>query len=163
MFTFAKQKPADTVATLTRRIEELEEARGRAEVERRHRAEALEQARREAAQLTEQAAAGKLKNPQKLAEALQRVRQLEAEPQAPDVAGEIAQLQNERAAAEREAAMREYLSAVQQYAAAAAPLVKLAADVKEKAERAGVFITVANSPGLLGRELAIGGAIVEAA
>ena len=115
-------------------------------------------------ELSEQAAAGKLEEPARLAKALQHQRELAAD------TGEQATLQRlhgERNdlsesihSLRREAAKEAYSSAVEDYAKACAPLVRLAERVREAAVDAGVLLSEHNSKHLVGTWVQIGGAVI---
>lgn len=117
-----------------------------------------------AAKFTEQAGAGTLDDPARLVTALRQQRELAADDSA---SKRLQALQAEQSAIERDihshrlAAAREaYLTAVQRYAAACAPLPALAVQVREAAAAAGIMLTPHNSPDLLGRDVRIGDALI---
>lgn len=118
-----------------------------------------------AAKLTEQAATGTLDDPARLAAALRQQRELAADESASlrirTLQAEHAKLEQEIHGLRRAAAMQAYHDAVQHYAQACAPLPALALVVKEAATAAGVTLTPSNSPHLLGREITIGGAVLD--
>jgi chromosome segregation ATPase len=114
--------------------------------------------------LSEEAAAGTLQDPARLAKALQHQREVAAD------TGEQAaldRLRDERGnlserilTLRREAAKEAYSRAVEDYAKACAPLVGLAQRVREAAVDAGVLVTEANSKHLVGTWVQIGGAVI---
>lgn len=117
-----------------------------------------------ALKLTEQASEGTLEDSARLVTALRQQRELAADDSA---SKQLQALQTEHAALEhnihahRQAAAREaYLTAVQRYAKACAPLPTLAVQVREAAAAAGIMLTPYNSPDLLGREVRIGDALI---
>ncbi|MGL6158522.1 MAG: hypothetical protein ACRC1O_18130 [Ralstonia mannitolilytica] len=117
-----------------------------------------------AIKLTELASAGTLDDPARLVTALRKQRELAADDSA---SKRLQALQAEHAALEQDihahrlAAAREaYLTAVQRYAKACAPLPALAVQVREAAAAAGVMLTPYNSPDLVGREVRIGDALI---
>jgi anion-transporting ArsA/GET3 family ATPase len=133
-----EQRPVSVAA----QIEALQERLKAAQAQQRKKETALAAADQTVAQLTAQAAAGTLRNPQALADALRQRQQLQDAPRV-DIAAlqaEIDALQDKRHQEAREAAQRAYLDAISDYAAAAgaADLPSLAARVRELAPGAGV-------------------------
>lgn len=148
---------------------ESEQARLADEVSRLQAEVTAQQGRREAAdkaviELTEQAAAGTLKDSTRLAAALRHQREV-AQDNGPATALQTAQTEQRRLDARlhelrQKAAAERYSRAVCDYAQACAPLPALAQRVRDAAVDAGVTLTLENSPHLVGRELRIGDALV---
>ncbi|KGS08620.1 hypothetical protein [Burkholderia sp. ABCPW 111] len=117
------------------------------------------------AKLTEQASAGTLDDPARLAASLRQQRELAADESASlrirTLQAEHAKLEQEIHEHRRVAATQAYHDAVQRYAQACAPLPALALVVKDAAVAAGVILTAHNSPHLVGRDIQIGGAVVD--
>ncbi len=148
--------------------EQLADAIERLRVE----AESLEARRRAATEdvrrLTEQAAAGTLAEPGRLADALRHARYLET---APDPLAQIPALEVQREriqalalAQARAQAGEAYSAAVQAFASAYAQLLPLADRVRAAAGPAGVMLSNHSSPDLPApgkRHVVIGGAVVD--
>lgn len=117
------------------------------------------------AKLTEQASTGALKDPNKLVEALRQQRELVPDQSAHQrleaLQSEQERLQQEIHVARQKAAIDAYHDAVQQYAQACAPLPKLAVAVRETAVAAGILLSDSNSRHLVGRDIQIGGAVID--
>jgi TPR repeat protein len=115
--------------------------------------------------LTEQASAGALDDPARLTAALRQQRELAADNSASlrlqSLQAEQETLQREIHAHRRTAATEAYHEAVQRYACACSPLPALAEQIKGTAVAAGVMLSASNSPHLIGREIQIGGALVD--
>lgn len=117
------------------------------------------------AKLTEQASAGALKDPNKLVDALREQRELVPDQSTRQrleaLQSEQERLQQEIHPARQKAAIDAYSDAVQRYAQACAPLLKLAVVVRETAVAAGILLSDSNSRHLVGRDIQIGGAIID--
>lgn len=116
------------------------------------------------AKFTEQAAAGTLKDLSRLAQALRHQRELANNGitvSAGQLQSELAALQQRTHELRRRAATEVYLKALDSYVKACAPLPALARRVHEAAAAAGVPIFPHNSPGLLGRQILIGDALLD--
>jgi chromosome segregation ATPase len=157
--------PAEDVAHIDRRLEEIAteitfaQADAQASQVRRTHADAA------VAKLTEQAARGALKDPQALAEALRQQRDVASRPdnsaQIRDLQEEITTLQGRRQQLEAQIRVDAYNVALLAYAKACAPLRSLGQAVRDAAPGAAVLITTQNSPGLIGADIVIGGAVID--
>lgn len=163
MFKLRKQSPAPAMSP-----DQLADAIERLRVD----AESLEARRHAAAEdvrrMTEQAAAGTLAEPGRLADALKHARDLETAPdplaQIPALEAQRERLQAEALAQARAQAGEAYSTAVQTFAAAYSQLLPLADAVRAAAGPAGVMLSNHSSPDLpaLGkRHVVIGGAVVD--
>lgn len=159
-----QNQPRQLLDTMEERLAQLPDEIAAAQADLQALAIRKKAADAAAAKFTEQAGAGTLDDPARLVTALRQQRELTADDSA---SKRLQALQTEHASLERDihahrqAAAREaYLTAVQRYAKACAPLPALAVQVREAAAAAGVMLTNFNSPGLLGREIQVGGAII---
>jgi chromosome segregation ATPase len=173
--TLLKRKPASAIEgtqnqprqlldTMEERLAQLPDEIAAAQADLQALAIRKKAADAAAAKFTEQAGAGTLDDPARLVTALRQQSELAADDSA---SKRLQALQAEHAALEQEihahrqvAAREAYLAAVAHYAAACAPLPALAVRVREAAAAAGVTVNSFNSPGLLGREIQVGGAII---
>lgn len=162
--------PSDALAQTERRIEQLQDdiqrlqAEQQAEQVRRQSADAL------VAKLTDQAAAGKLKDPTRLTEALRQQREVAKDS---GLAARLRAIQQEKTglveqtyALKRAAAHEVYRLAVLAYAEAAgrAGLPELAVKVRELAPGAGAVMhrcAMCGHDGMHGHAVTIGGAVVD--
>lgn len=119
------------------------------------------------AKLTEQAAAGALDDPARLAEALRQQREIASQAQEPAtnrlnaLRSEQERLQGEIHAHRRKAAQEEYSEACMAYAKACATLPAITERVRKAALAAGVTVNERNSPHLLDRVVQIGDALID--
>lgn len=166
MSFITRKRPApapDIEAQIQRLNDEIERLQSDGEVSdtRRRDADAV------VIRLTAEAAAGSLKDGQRLVDAIRHQRQLA---ESPDPRAQIPALQAQRAGLEQQVhearradAAARYNAAVMDYTAAYARLVPLAAEVRAAAAAAGVMLSPHNSPGLPAggdRHIVIGGAVV---
>ncbi|OIQ92117.1 hypothetical protein GALL_259540 [mine drainage metagenome] len=114
--------------------------------------------------LTEQAAAGTLEDHSRLVRALRQQREMSADDGAlaklDRLRAERNQLQDGVHTLRRKAAQEAYEQAVEAYAKACSPLVKLAQVVRAAAVDAGVLLSEHNSKHLIGSWVQIGGAVI---
>ena len=159
---FNSNKAPTQSASIVIKIENLIAEGKRIQSDLRHHAEQLIAAQRTADTLTAQARQGQA-DPHRLAAALAAVGQLEARitdltTRQQQVQAEHDKLVQHRYATERKEAKEAYLAAVQQYGEACKPVAEMAVQVRKLAQAAGVAI--GQDDHLLGRELYIGGAVI---
>ncbi len=164
----AQLQPADTASlaatSADQRLAQLADEIAQAEADAQATMLRRQTADAAVAKLTEQAAAGTLDDPARLAAALRQQRELAAQPQGDRLAAlraEEAELQERVHAERRRAAEAAYSEACTAYARACAPLPALAQRVRDLAPGAGVLLNEVNSPHLIGRAVTIGGALVD--
>ncbi len=162
MKNFFNSKAPTQSASIVIEIENLTAEGKQIQSDLRHHAEQLTAAQRTADTMTTQARQGQA-DPHRLAAALAAVGQIEAKvngltTRQQEVQAEHDKLLQSRYTTERKEAKDAYLAAVQQYGEACKPVVGLAVKVRSLAQAAGV--SIGPDDHLLGRELHIGGAVI---
>lgn len=159
---FNSNKATTQSASIAVEIENLTAEGKQIQSDLRHHTEQLSAAQRTADTLTAQARQGQ-GDPHRLAAALAAVGQLEAKingltTRQTEAQAEHDKLVQRRYATERKEAKDAYLAAVQQYGEACKPIAEMAVQIRRLAQAAG--IAIGPDDHLLGRELHIGGAVI---